>query len=92
MIQYKQNYCNFFSLDHTDWVGCSIQLEGCRGTAVDIHHIEARGLGGSESKDEVENLIACCRSCHTKVEGVKELKPTLKKIQAAIMKQHENKT
>ena len=43
---------------------------GCRGQAildvrcggpVDVHHIRRRGQGGT---DELDNLIALCRSCH----------------------------
>jgi len=34
--------------------------------AVDIHHIQGRGMGGSKCKDYIENLAALCRSCHTK--------------------------
>ena len=88
MKAYKKNYCDFFSLDQSDWIECSIKIECSGAPAVDIHHIEARGMGGSKEYDNVENLIACCRSCHTSVEGVKELKPMLVKIQAAIMENH----
>ena len=67
---------------------CNIRLKGCTGTAVDIHHIEARGIGGSIDKDGVENLIQTCRSCHEIAEGDPDLKPLLKKIQSAIIRNH----
>jgi 5-methylcytosine-specific restriction endonuclease McrA len=44
----------------TEWIGCEV----CGGTAVDIHHIESRGMGGSKIADTIENLMALCRNCH----------------------------
>jgi hypothetical protein len=43
-----------------------ILCENCGLLAVDIHHIEAKGMGGNPSKDVIGNLIALCRSCHEK--------------------------
>lgn len=43
-----------------DWIGC----EMCGKTAVDIHHIVARGMGGSNERDHIDNLMALCRACH----------------------------
>jgi 5-methylcytosine-specific restriction endonuclease McrA len=39
--------------------------EVCQAPAVDVHHIKARGMGGSKSKDTLENLMGLCRACHT---------------------------
>lgn len=41
-----------------------IECEVCKGKAVDIHHIDCRGMGGSKEKDTIENLMALCRNCH----------------------------
>ena len=41
-----------------------IPCECCGSRAVDIHHIENRGSGGSKDKDRIENLMAVCRPCH----------------------------
>lgn len=38
--------------------------EFCYAPATDIHHIYCKGMGGSKSKDVIENLMALCRSCH----------------------------
>jgi len=38
-----------------------ILCEDCGAVAVDIHHRVLRSQGGS---DEIENLVAVCRSCH----------------------------
>jgi hypothetical protein len=34
--------------------------------AVDVHHIERRGMGGSKNKDYIENLMALTREEHDK--------------------------
>jgi hypothetical protein len=44
----------------SEWIGCEV----CGATAVDIHHIESRGMGGSKIADTIENLMALCRTCH----------------------------
>lgn len=44
----------------------TIPCEVCGLVAVDIHHIEPKGMGGSKKRDYIENLIALCRSCHDK--------------------------
>lgn len=46
--------------------------EVCGKRAVDVHHIESRGMGGSKTKDHIENLIALCRECHEKAHFQRE--------------------
>jgi uncharacterized protein with PIN domain len=46
--------------DTSDFICCEV----CNEKAVDIHHINARGMGGSKEADKIENLQALCRSCH----------------------------
>jgi hypothetical protein len=48
--------------DESDFIPCEI----CKAKAVDIHHINARGMGGTGTKDTIENLMALCRTCHVK--------------------------
>jgi len=48
-----------------------IVCEICGTVAVDIHHIDPRGIGGSKHKDNIENLIALCRDCHDNAEAGK---------------------
>ena len=57
-----------------------IPCEACGTTAVDIHHISGRGIGGDPTghKNQIENLIALCRSCHIKAETNKEFNQQLK--------------
>ena len=61
-----------YALD--DFIPCTI----CGSTAVDIHHIKGRGIGGSKDKDYIENLAALCRSCHDKAERNKEFNQHVK--------------
>lgn len=62
--------------DTSDFIPCEV----CGKKAVDIHHIEARGMGGSDKKDVIENLMALCRECHIKYGDITEAKDYLKKI------------
>ena len=59
----------FFYLDESDYIGCEMN---CGTEAVDIHHIQARGMGGSKFMDYIENLIALCRDCHNMAETDKQ--------------------
>jgi len=68
-------YLTEMGYDETDWIMCEVVDCGCR--AVDIHHINARGMGGSESKDTIENLMALCRSCHIELGDRKSMKDYL---------------
>lgn len=53
-------YLEHFNYDTDDFIPCEV----CGRKSVDIHHIECRGMGGSKTKDTIENLQALCRSCH----------------------------
>ena len=61
-------------------VGDFIPCEICESEAVDIHHIEARGMGGSNKKDVFSNLMGLCRKCHIEYGDISELKEMLKTI------------
>ena len=75
MKKHTKIYFNHFGYDFSDFVPC----ETCGSKAVDIHHIDARGMGGSE-KDNINNLMALCRKCHVKYGDIKEKKEWLNKI------------
>jgi 5-methylcytosine-specific restriction endonuclease McrA len=51
-------YLDYFN--YHDFIPCEV----CGGKAVDIHHIDCRGMGSSKTKDKIENLMAVCRECH----------------------------
>lgn len=67
-------------------VGDFIPCEVCGAQAVDVHHIIARGMGGSKHRDTIDNLMAVCRECHIKYGDIKELIELLQRIHAARMK------
>jgi len=66
-------YLNYFGYDQTDFIPCEV----CDKKAVDIHHIECKGMGGSKQKDYIENLQALCRECHLKYGDKKQYKEFL---------------
>jgi hypothetical protein len=59
---YKKIYLDAFGKDETDFF-CS---EISKKPAIDIHHIECKGMGGdpNREKDRIENLMAVTREEH----------------------------
>ena len=55
MKNYTKIYLDYFGYGIEDFIPCEV----CGNKAVDIHHIEARGMGGTN-----ENLMALCSYCH----------------------------
>lgn len=76
MKKHTKIYFDYFRYSIADFVPCEV----CGMKAVDIHHIESRGIGGSKSKDEIENLMALCRNCHDKFGDKKQYMKYLKNI------------
>ena len=76
MRKHTKIYLDHYGYDETDFIPC----EMCGAIAVDIHHIEAKGMGGSKTKDYIENLIAVCRACHVKFHSNKEFNNRAKEI------------
>ena len=76
MKKHTKIYMNYHNYDISDWIAC----EHCGTTAVDIHHLEGRKIGGSKNKDFIENLIALCRRCHIKAETDKQFNNQLKEL------------
>jgi len=60
MKKHVKLYLDFFNYDVTSFIPCEI----CEAEAVDIHHIKARGMGGSKNANDISNLMALCRRCH----------------------------
>ena len=58
-MNYKQLYRKHFGYLNDEYVPC----EMCGGTAVDVHHVKYKSCGG---KDEIENLVGLCRTCHNR--------------------------
>lgn len=76
MKNYTKTYLKYFNLDESDFIACEV----CGAKAVDIHHIERKGMGGSKTKDNIENIMALCRRDHERYGDKKEWKDWLKKI------------
>lgn len=72
---------NHFGYDTGDFIPCEISGE----RAVDIHHIQARGMGGSKKSDEIENLMALTRDLHTELGDKKQYIEGLKVIHEAFL-------
>lgn len=84
MKNHVKIYLSHFGYSEGDFIPSEISGE----QAVDIHHIEARGMGGSKSKDVIENLMALTREEHIKYGDKKQHKDYLKGIHLSFMKKN----
>jgi len=86
MKKHTKIYIEYFGYTIADFIPCEL----CGATANDIHHVEARGMGGNPtgSKDVIENLQALCRSCHIYFGDKKQYKDYLKETHAKFMQTH----
>ena len=66
MKEHTKVYMQFFDYAEQDFVMCEMCQQD---RAVDIHHIQGRGMGGSKEQDFIENLMGLCRECHLKAES-----------------------
>lgn len=82
MKKHVKLYLSYFGYDENSFIPCEV----CGLKAVDIHHLEARGMGGSKTKDTIENLQALCRECHTDFGDKKKYKDELKAIHNRLLK------
>jgi hypothetical protein len=71
-------YLAHFGFSGQEFIPCEV----CGAKAVDINHIDARGMGGDPQgkKDHINNLMAMCRPCHVEYGDRTEYKDTLKRI------------
>lgn len=76
MKAHTKIYLQGMGYDTSDFIPCEV----CSHQAVDIHHIEARGMGGTKKEDTLENLMALCRKCHIDYGDITEYKDYLTKI------------
>ena len=74
MKKHTLTYFNHFGYDISDFIPCEV----CGKVAIDIHHIEARGIGGTKVGDTIDNLMALCREDHIKYGDKKQYKDFLK--------------
>jgi len=76
MKNHTKIYLNYFGYDIHSFIPC----EMCGMKAQDIHHVEARSMGGSKHADNIENLMALCRQCHIDFGDKKQHKEMLKVV------------
>lgn len=76
MQKHTKIYLKHFGYSADDFIPCEI----CSAKAVDIHHIEARGMGGSQDADDIENLMAVCRRCHIQYGDKKQYMDMLREV------------
>jgi 5-methylcytosine-specific restriction endonuclease McrA len=81
MKKHTKIYLDYFGYTKDEFISCEVC--GCK--AVDIHHIDCRGMGGSKVKDELKNLMAVCRECHLKYGDKKEFMELLKETHYKFM-------
>ena len=87
MKKHTRIYMKHFDYVFDDFISCEV----CGAKAVDIHHIEPKGMGGSKNKDFIANLIALCRSCHTRCHSDKEFSSRTKEIHLLKLELYEKK-
>lgn len=85
MKKHTKIYLDYFGYDQSSWIPC----EMCGQTANDINHIDARGMGGSKLKDNIENLMAMCRKCHIDLGDKKEHKVMMKVVHQVKMNERK---
>lgn len=87
MKKHTRVYLEAMDYSTTDFIPCEV----CGAQAVDIHHIQPRGMGGSKLLDTPDNLMALCRSCHHQADfGTTLPKEKLKQIHATNLHQRQS--
>jgi 5-methylcytosine-specific restriction endonuclease McrA len=83
MKNHTKIYFKHFGYDTSDTIYCEV----CNAVAVDLHHIEAKGMGGNPNgdKDTITNIQALCRSCHEHYGDKKQYKDFLKSIHYRVL-------
>jgi hypothetical protein len=77
-------YYDFFGYDESSYIPSEISGE----PAVSVHHIDCRGMGGSKTKDYIENLMALTFQEHMDYGDKKQYTDCLKEIHLKFMKEH----
>lgn len=88
MKKHTKVYLKYFNFKIPEDCFCEI----CGGMAQDIHHIEARGMGGNPTgdKDCIENLMALCREHHIIYGDVPAKKEWLKELHLNFINKRKN--
>ena len=81
MQKHTKIYMDYFGYDTSDFIPCEL----CGERAVDVNHIDSRGIGGSKKKDFIENLMAMCRRDHEDYGSIADDKEWLKQAHKDFM-------
>ena len=84
MKKHTKLYFDYFGYTKECFVACEI----CGGRAVDIHHIDCRGMGGSKDKDKIQNLMGMCRKHHLEFGDKKQHIEYLKEVHQQFMENY----
>ena len=87
MRKHTKMYFDFFNVDYdhvSGWHDCVSEISG--ENAVDIHHIDSRGMGGSKNADRIENLMALTREEHEFYGDKKQYLEYLKQVHGDYIK------
>ena len=74
MKKHVKNYFKHYGYVCQEEITC----EKCGEPAVDIHHKIEKSICpkyGIKDFDDIDNLIALCRTCHEIAHGLREIKP-----------------
>lgn len=86
MKKHTKVYLSFFGYDFYDFIPCEV----CGQKVNDVHHIEARGMGGTSKEEDIYNLMGLCRTCHDLYGDKTKYKTFLKNIHAIRIDRHKN--
>lgn len=81
MVRHKKIYCEYFGFEKGEFIPCEV----CGAEAVDLHHIQRRGMGGSDYADHILNIMAVCRPCHIDYGDKKQHKLMLRETHLKMM-------
>lgn len=76
MKKHVKIYLDYFGYCTDDVILCEV----CGKRGCDIHHLDNRKIGGSKTKDYIENLQCLCRECHVSMGDKKQYKEYLQNI------------
>lgn len=82
MKKHVKIYLDYFGYVGDEFIPCEV----CGRKAVDIHHLDCRGMGGSKTKDTIENLMALDRECHIEYGDKKQHMDFLRECHAKKLK------
>lgn len=81
MTEHTKEYMRGMGFDTTlafddQFIPCEI----CDQKCVDVHHIDARGMGGTTEEPHVRDLMGLCRSHHEMYGDKKQFKELLRTV------------